>query len=137
MWILRAPRNTHYSYSVTIRNRGAGKFVLVQDFTSSGNQTSLPFTARIGFNTARVSAPGLPHGAMLSASAHPVTVDVQVTNTGAVTQAFFADARLASLSVNALQIQPCAAATTLPGTCGLFSAALPEQVRERLCFQAH
>ncbi len=107
---------------------GRWKFVLVQDFTSSGNQTSLPFTARIGFNTAQVSAPGLPNGlsTMLSASATPVTVDVQVTNTSAVTQAFFADARLSTLSVNALPIQPCAAATTLPGTCGLFY--LPTEV---------
>lgn len=109
---------------------GRWKFVLVQDFTSSGNQTSLPFTARIGFNTAQVSAPSLPNGpsTMLSASAHPVTVDVQVTNTGAVTQAFFADARLSTLSVNALPLQPCplAVATTLPGACGLFY--LPTEV---------
>jgi hypothetical protein len=114
---------------------GRWKFVLVQDFTSSGatssgNQTSLPFTARIGFNTAQVSAPSLPNlpSTMLSASSTPVTVDLQVTNTGAVTQAFFADARLSTLSVNALPIQPCplAATTTLPGTCGVFY--LPTEV---------
>ena len=32
---------------------GRWKFVLLQDFTASGNQTSLPFTGRIGFNTGR------------------------------------------------------------------------------------
>jgi len=113
---------------------GRWKFVLVQDYFSSGNQTSLPFTARIGFNTAAVSAPGLPNdaGTMLSASATPVTVQVQVTNTGAVTEAYFADARLSALSATPLAApqvcptSPPTTTTTLPGACGLFY--LPTQV---------
>jgi Subtilase family/Peptidase inhibitor I9 len=114
---------------------GRWKFILVQDFTSSGNQTSLPFTARVGFNTAQVSAPRLPNhaGTRLSASAPPVTVDVQVINTGAVTQAFFADARLSTLTVNPLPIQPCTTTTQLPGTCGLFN--VPTEV-DSVVFEA-
>ncbi len=107
---------------------GRWTFVLVQNFTSSGNQTSLPFTARIGFNTARIKATGMPDSAhvMLSASAPPVTVPIQVTNTGGVTQLYFADARLSTTSVAQLPNQPCSTVTTLPGACGLFY--LPTQV---------
>ena len=107
---------------------GRWKFVLLQDFTASGNQTSLPFTGRIGFNTAEITASGLPNDpqTQLSASGSPVTAHIQVVNTGAVAQAYFADARLSTLGVTALVQQPCAATTTLPGTCGLFY--LPTEV---------
>jgi len=107
---------------------GRWRFTLITNFTVSGNQTSLPFTARIGFNTAEVSASGLPNSPtrMLSASGKPVTVQVQVTNTGAVTAAYFADARLSGLGVTPLAQQACAATATLPGTCGLFD--LPTEV---------
>jgi hypothetical protein len=102
---------------------GQWKFVLLQNFTSSGNQTSLPFTARLGFNTAQVAASGLPDAASvkLSASAKPVAVPIQITNTGTTTQLYFADARLSSPTLIELPDQPgCSPATTLPGACGLF-----------------
>jgi hypothetical protein len=101
---------------------GRWRFTLVQDYYSSGNQTSLPFTARIGFNFPQVALSGLPNDAntVLSASGSPVNVQVNVTNTGAVTAAYFADARLRTLGLATLPQQACAAAATLPGTCGLF-----------------
>jgi hypothetical protein len=97
---------------------GRWKFVLLQDFTSSGNQTSLGFSARIGFNNAQVTASGLPTSpnTNLSASGKPVTATISVTNTGAISQAYFADARLAKLGVAALPGGLCAASATLPGT---------------------
>jgi hypothetical protein len=111
---------------------GRWKFVLLQNFTSSGNQTSLPFTARIGFNTARISAPKLPNAASdtLSASGPAVTIPISVTNTGATTQLYFADARLSTLSVNQLTEQGCSKIKTLPGACGLY--LLPTQVSTAL-----
>jgi hypothetical protein len=110
---------------------GLWKFVLVQNFTSSGNQTTLPFEARIGFNTARIFASGLPNdpSVALSASADAVTVPIEVKNTGAITQWFFADARLSSSSVIELPTQTGACSgtvVTLPGYCGLWY--LPTQV---------
>ena len=74
---------------------GRWKFLLVQNYTASGNQTTLPFTARIGFNSESIVAPGLPNNTniKLSASGAPVTVAVQVTNSGPVTKLFYADAR--------------------------------------------
>jgi hypothetical protein len=107
---------------------GRWQFVLVQNFTSSGNQTSLPFTARIGFNTATITATGLPDsaGVTLSASAAPVTVAVQVTNNSPVTKLYFADARLGTESFLQLPLQACSSTTTLPGACGLWY--LPTQV---------
>jgi hypothetical protein len=108
---------------------GRWKFVLVQNFTSSGNQTSLPFTARIGFNSARIKVTGLPNSPsiILSASAPAVKIPIQVTNTGAVTQLYFADARLSTPTIVQLPSQPnCSTVTTLPGACGLFF--VPTQV---------
>jgi Subtilase family len=107
---------------------GRWNFVLLQNFTSSGNQTSLPFTARIGFNTARIHAWGLPNnpGIKLSASAPPLTIPIEVRNTGAVTQLYFADARLAALTVLELPAPQCSASTTLPNACGAFF--VPTQV---------
>lgn len=101
---------------------GRWMFVLVQDFTSSGNQTSLPFTGRIGFNTAQITTNDLPNDSYtkLSVRGGPVTAHINVINSGAVTEAYFADARLATIGVSALPQQPACAAPTLPGTCGLF-----------------
>jgi hypothetical protein len=101
---------------------GRWKFILLQNFTSSGNQTSLPFTAKIGFNTALISATGLPDSpsTKISASGKPLTVDISIINTGAVTEAYFADARLRTLSVTSLPPQTCTSKATLPGTCSLF-----------------
>jgi hypothetical protein len=103
---------------------GRWQFVLLLNFFSSGNQTNLPFTARIGFNGARISAVGMPQGrnVMLSAS-RATSVTVNVTNTGAVTQAYFADPRLTALgtiSLAAVRSPTCAVSTTLPGTCAQF-----------------
>ena len=107
---------------------GRWKFILVQDFTSSGNQTSLPFTARIGFNALQITASGLPNSpsAMISASGAPLTVDINVTNTGAITEAVFADARLNTLGVATLPPQQACASPFVPGTCALFH--VPTQV---------
>ncbi len=108
---------------------GRWRFVLLQNFTSSGNQASLPFTARIGFNTSQVTATGLPNdpSVILSASGAPVVIPVQVTNTGGVTEWYFADARLSTLTVASLAPQSgCPGFTTLPGYCALFF--LPTEV---------
>ncbi len=110
---------------------GRWRFVLLQNFFSSGNQTSLPFTARIGFNTAQVTASGLPNdpSVLLSASGAPVVIPIRVANTGGVTEWYFADARLSTLTVASLAPQPgCAGFTTptLPGYCAQFY--LPTEV---------
>ena len=101
---------------------GRWKFVLLQNFTSSGNQTTLPFTGRIGFNNAEVVTKGLPSSAstQISASGKPVTATIDLINTGAVVQSYFADARLSKPTSFVLPQQPCAATATLPGTCGVF-----------------
>jgi hypothetical protein len=109
---------------------GSWRFILLQNFAASGNETSLPFTARIGLDTAQISAPGLPNDrkVQLSASAPPLTVAIQVVNTGAVTEAFFADARLTKPADTTLASQPCSPATTLPGLCAIFF--VPPEVSE-------
>jgi hypothetical protein len=103
---------------------GRWQFVLLLNFFSSGNQTSLPFTARIGFNNARIVADGMPNSRNVSLSAGKTTaVTVNVTNTGAVTQLFFADPRLNALGTVALpavQNPSCAVSAKLPGTCAQF-----------------
>ena len=103
---------------------GRWQFVLLLNFFSSGNQTSLPFTARIGFNGARIAAVGMPQSKSIALTAGKTsTVTVHVTNTGAVTQAYFADPRLTALgtvSLPAVQNPACAVSPTLPGTCGQF-----------------
>jgi hypothetical protein len=98
---------------------GTWRLLLQQDYFSSGNQTSLPFTARIGFNTAQVTAIGLPNSdsQTLSARAGPVTIPIQVFNTGAVTEAYFADARLKTFVPMPLVPLSACAPATLPGAC--------------------
>ena len=118
-------QNSHYN-----PQPGHWKFELVQNFASSGNQTSLPFTARIGFNSAPISASGLPDSpsTVLSASAGPVAIPVTVTNNGPVEALYFADARLATPAPQALGAYGCSAATTLPGFCAYY--ILPTEVSE-------
>jgi hypothetical protein len=101
---------------------GRWRFVLLQNLISSGNQTSLPFTARIGFNTALITATGLPNSptTTISASGAPVTATISIINSGVSTEAYFADARLNLPAVVALPPQTCSASATLPGTCALF-----------------
>jgi hypothetical protein len=123
---LDAAGNPQFALQMFKSNPQAGRwqFVLLLNFFSSGNQTSLPFTARIGFNSARVVASGLPQSkSVLVSASKTTTVTVQVVNTGAVTQVYFADARLTAagvISLPAVQNPPCAASTMLPGTCGQF-----------------
>jgi Subtilase family/Peptidase inhibitor I9 len=110
---------------------GRWQFVLLQNYFSSGNQTTLPFTARIGFNVAHVATEGLPNSASVQLSASKAaTATISLLNTGSVTQAFFADARLSALGVLSLPAVAnpnCSVSTTLPGTCGQF--ILPPEVR--------
>jgi hypothetical protein len=118
--------NPQFALQMFKNNPQAGQwqFVLLLDYFSSGNQTSLPFTARIGFNGARVAATGLPDSASVKLSAgKTTTATLQLLNTGAVTQAFFADARLTAtgvMSLPAVKAPTCTTVTTLPGTCGQF-----------------
>jgi hypothetical protein len=137
------PVNASAQYGLQLfhNNPQAGRwmFVLLQNYTSSGNQTTLPFTARIGFNAAKITATGLPDsaGVKLSATGKPVRVPIMVTNSGSVTKLYFADARLTELAVTQLPLQPlppplpfpppCPSTTTLPGGCGGF--ILPTQVK--------
>jgi hypothetical protein len=102
---------------------GRWRFILLQDYFSSGNQTSLPFTARINFDRANISAAALPNAAGVQLKAGtPVTIPVNVTNTGAVTALYFADARLrTSESIPLLYSNPAeCGVTTLPGACTLY-----------------
>jgi Subtilase family/Peptidase inhibitor I9 len=110
---------------------GRWRFILLVNFYTSGNQTTLPFTAQIGFNTAEVSASGLPNnpGIKLSASAAAVVVPVTITNTGGLAQAYFADARLHSYTSVQVGAAPACGKppiTQLPGAC--FLTILPTQV---------
>ncbi len=108
---------------------GRWRFVLLEDYFSSGSQTSIPFSAQIGFGTAQVSAAGLPNseGATLHAGV-PVTIPVVVTNNTAVAQFYFADARLKDHTTMALppQASPLCSTTSLPGGCTQF--LVPTQV---------
>ncbi|HEY1313938.1 MAG TPA: S8 family serine peptidase, partial [Steroidobacteraceae bacterium] len=107
---------------------GRWRFLLLQNFTTSGNQTSLPFVARIAFNSERISAPALPDApsSTVSASGAALVVPVHVTNTGVVTQAYFADARLRTPAQTSLTALPLCTVVTLPGTCSEF--VLPTEV---------
>ena len=99
---------------------GRWRFIVFQDYFTSGNETSLPFTARIGFNTAQVTAKGLPNSprAQLHVGT-PLAIPVTVTNTGAVSASYFIDARLNTLATIPLKnSNPNACGTrTLPGAC--------------------
>jgi hypothetical protein len=103
---------------------GLWKFVVFQFYFSSGNQTTLPFTARIGFNPSPITATDLPNDPKTTVSASKgATATINVTNTGVVTEAFFADARLTTLAATSLPLYACASTTpvaTLPGACGEF-----------------
>jgi hypothetical protein len=95
---------------------GRWRFILLLDYVSSGNQTSLPFSAHIALNSARFSAPGLPNSSAtkLSASAPPVTIPITLTNTGSMTGEFFADARLYNHVFTELGSNSCNGGSTLP-----------------------
>jgi hypothetical protein len=106
---------------------GRWHFVLVQEFTSSGNQTSLPFDARIRLTSVPYAAPKLPDGPhhKISASGPGLTVPITITNASAVPQEFFADARLKERANASLPYYLCSNTNTLPGIC-LFTYVPPE-----------
>jgi hypothetical protein len=115
---------SHYSPQA-----GRWRFTLVTNFTVSGNETSLPFTGRVSFSRAGgVEVTGLPNNpaTLLSASGKPVTVTVNVTNTGSVTSAYFADSRLRTPALQELPPYACSGTNTLPNQCGEF--ILPTEV---------
>jgi Subtilase family/Peptidase inhibitor I9 len=107
---------------------GQWRFVLLLNFYTSGNQTTLPFQAQVNFNSAQVSAQGLPNnpGIVLSASGAPVTVPVVITNNTVNTQAYFLDSRLRKSTVQPLGVGLLCSSPQLPGTC--YGATLPTQV---------
>ncbi len=108
---------------------GRWRFTLVTNYTVSGNETSLPFTGRVSFSHNNgVEVKGLPDNpaTLLSASAVPVTVAVNVTNTGSVTAAYFVDSRLQTPILQQLPSYACSGTNTLPNQCGEY--VLPTEV---------
>jgi hypothetical protein len=75
-----------------------------------------------------VEVKGLPDNAatLLSASGNPVTVTVNVTNTGSVTAAYFVDSRLQTPILQQLPSYACSGTNTLPNQCGEY--VLPTEV---------
>jgi len=106
---------------------GRWHFILLQNQISSGNETSLPFDARIRFNVSQVSSAGLPNsrGTLLHVGV-PITVPVSITNDAAATEMYFADARLDKIEKTALPLAN--APVTLPGGYALYW--VPTQVRQ-------
>ncbi len=93
--------------------------LLLQENQASGNATSIQFSANIAFDKALASSPALPNSRRSSVSSTTgANVAVSVTNTGAVTRAYFADARLSSLASLSLP-SPSECSQTLPGYCGV------------------
>jgi len=103
---------------------GRWHFVLLENFFASGNQTSIPYTVRIGFNGARFATEGLPNDPSVKVSASKATaVTISVLNTGSLLNAYFVDARLdssATATLKAIANPTCAVSATLPGTCAQF-----------------
>ena len=78
-------------------NPAPGTWTLVVDFSEPvvGNEISEPYTGDIRFNAVKVSATGLPNSAATKlAAGTPVTVPVNVTNTGIAAEDYFVDPRL-------------------------------------------
>ncbi len=78
-------------------NPAPGTWTLVVDFSEPvvGNEISEPYTGDIRFNAVKVSAAGLPNSAATKlAAGTPVTVPVQITNTGIAPEDYFVDPRL-------------------------------------------
>jgi hypothetical protein len=100
------------------RNPASGRwrFVLLINDTISGNQTSLPFQATIGFNGVRVSASGVPDDPRVRvASGKPLVAQVTVVNTGNTAKDFFLDPRLTQYG----QVSLGGVDYTLPVTVGV------------------
>jgi subtilase family protein len=126
-----AAGNTAFAMQLNRANPvpGQWRFILLQNYYISGNQTSLPFTAQVNFNAAQVTATGLPNNpnTKLSVGAGAVTVPITITNTGGLAQAYFADARLEALTTLTFGTSPVCAAAALPGGC--WATLLPTQVQ--------
>ncbi|MDB5059156.1 MAG: Bacillopeptidase, partial [Chloroflexi bacterium] len=74
---------------------GRWEFMLILVRNIPGQQTTLPFRAKISFNSVNVRAPNLPNDAHVTLQSHAtLKVPVKVTNTGNTTKAFFVDPRL-------------------------------------------
>jgi Subtilase family len=123
-----ASGNTAFAMQLNREHPAAGRwrFILLLNYYTSGKQTSLPFTAQIGLDTAQVNATGLPHGGPVSASA-PLSVPITITNNGGLSQAYFADARLNAYTTLAFGTAPVCGTSTLPYGC--WAAELPTQIR--------
>lgn len=114
---------------------GRWRFILLLNYFTSGNQTSLPFTAQIGIDSAQVNATGLPNNPnhKVSVGGGPLMVPITVTNDSALSQAYFADARLDTLTTLAFSTAPACLdgngnpITQLPFGC--WAAFLPTQTR--------
>ncbi|MDR3416470.1 MAG: S8 family serine peptidase [Nevskia sp.] len=100
---------------------GRWRFVLLQNFTSSGNQTALHFAAAINlYSTSQVVSASLPNDPTTKISASgSLTVPVQVANIGAASEWFFVDARLRTPALVTLGTQPQCANKLLQGACEL------------------
>jgi hypothetical protein len=126
-----AAGNTSFNMQLDRSHPMAGRwrFILLLNFFTSGNQTTLPFTAQIGFNTAQVSATGLPNDpkTKLSASAAPLVVPINITNNSGLSTAYFADARLEGLTALPLGTVSACGVPQLPYGC--WAVLLPTQVR--------
>lgn len=106
---------------------GRWRFMLLQNFYSSGNQTSYTFNANISLNQSGVSTAALPASASVKLHAgQPVTIPVSVTNTSGLVQQYFADARLQAPVTQSLPVYQCGRMPALPGACGY--TLLPTQV---------
>jgi hypothetical protein len=132
-----AAGNTAFAMQLNRANPmpGRWRFVLLLNYFTSGNQTSLPFTAQISLDNAQVFASGLPNGPghKVSVSGGPVMVPITITNNAGLSQAYFADARLQTFTTLAFPTSPACLdgngnpITQLPFGC--WATLLPTQVR--------
>ena len=106
---------------------GRWHFVLVLNYTASGDTTSLPFQAHISLKDVPYTVTDMPDSPSteLSLKAKPVQVAITVKNTGNVRQEFFADARLRERQVIQLPQFLCSQYDLLPGAC-IYTYVPPE-----------
>ena len=74
----------------------AGTWTLIVQFAEApvGDELSDPYTGSIVFNANKVAASGVPDSKAKLAKGTPVTIPVQVTNTGETPEDYFVDPRL-------------------------------------------
>jgi hypothetical protein len=103
-----------------------GLWTLAVDFfnTVSGTAIAQPFTVNVNDTPVPASASGLPDSASTQlAAGTPVTVPVQVTNTGSAPEAYFVDARLSSQVTEHLAAQTTST-LAVPNLAGIVPAYL-------------